>query len=76
MALSDKAKKRFIVAMARRAEAQEILDAIEGGANPQAAAVADLNQNISATYDQTEVQAISDKVDELLAALRAAGLMA
>lgn len=40
MALSDKAKKRFIVAMARRVEAQEILDAIESGSNPQAVTVA------------------------------------
>lgn len=38
----------------------------------QAGDVADLNQTISATYSQTEVQAISDKVDELLAAMRAA----
>ena len=42
----------------------------------QGAVVADLNQTISATYDQTEVQALSDKVDELLAALRAAGIIA
>lgn len=42
----------------------------------QGAAVADLNQTISATYNQTEVQALSDKVDELLAALRAAGIIA
>lgn len=42
------------------------------GRNTQATAVADLNQTISATPTQAEVQAISDKVDELLAALRAA----
>lgn len=41
----------------------------------RSAAVADLSQDISATYVEAEVQAISDKVDELLAALRAAGLM-
>lgn len=41
----------------------------------QAAAVADLDQDISATYVEAEVQAISDKVDALLAALRAAGLV-
>lgn len=40
MALSAKARKRFEVAMARRAEAVEILDAIESGSNPQAATVA------------------------------------
>lgn len=43
---------------------------------PQAAAVADLNQDISATYVEAEVQAISDKVDDLLAKMRAAGLLA
>ena len=37
--------------------------------------VDDLGQDISATYVEAEVQAISDKVDELLAALREAGLM-
>lgn len=39
------------------------------------AAVADLNQTISAAPTQGEVQAISDKVDELLAAMRAADHM-
>lgn len=85
MALSAKAKKRLEVAMARRAEAQEIISAIEAGGNPQAAAVADAG-TIAGTYaipaeptgaevDAT-VQVLADKVDELLAALRAAGLMA
>lgn len=41
-----------------------------------AAAVADLNQTISATPTQAEVQAISDKIDALLASLRAAGKLA
>lgn len=41
----------------------------------QSAEVADLNQDISATYVEAEVQAISDKVDEILAALKASGLM-
>ncbi len=85
MALSSKAKKRFEVAMARRAEAQEIIDAIEAGGNAQAEAVADAG-TIAGTYangaeptgaevDAT-VQEVADKVDEILAALRAAGLMA
>ncbi len=39
------------------------------------AAVADLNQDISATYVEAEVQALSDKVDALLAAMRTAGLL-
>ncbi len=38
----------------------------------KAAAVADLNQDISASPTEAEVQAISDKIDELLAVLRAA----
>jgi acetolactate synthase small subunit len=42
----------------------------------QIAAVADLDQDISATYVEAEVQAISDKVDALLAAMRTAGLLA
>ena len=40
------------------------------------AAIADLDQNISGTYVEAEVQAISDKVDAILAALRAAGIIA
>lgn len=40
-----------------------------------AAALADLNQTISGSYTQAEVQAISDKVDALLAALRTAGVL-
>ena len=42
----------------------------------QGAAVADLNQDLSAAYVEAEVQAISDKVDALLASLRAAGIIA
>lgn len=37
--------------------------------------LADLNQTISGTYTQSEVQAISDKVDALLALMRASGVM-
>ena len=39
------------------------------------AAVADLDQNISVGYVESEVQAISDKVDAILAALRTAKLL-
>lgn len=46
------------------------------GTNLQGAAVADLGQVISATYVAAEVQAISDKVDALLASLRTAGVIA
>lgn len=44
--------------------------------NVEQAAVANLNQTISAAYVQAEVQAISDKVDETLAALRGADIIA
>ena len=40
------------------------------------AAVADLDQDISGGYTESEVQAISDKVDALLAAVRTAGILA
>lgn len=46
------------------------------GSLSQAATVAPLAQTISGTYDDAEVQAISDKVDAIIAALKAAGLMA
>lgn len=39
-------------------------------------AIADLDQTIGGTYGQAEVQAISDKVDAILAALRAANILA
>lgn len=41
----------------------------------QAAAVADLAQTITDPPTQAEVQAISDKIDNLLAALRTAGIL-
>jgi predicted RecA/RadA family phage recombinase len=43
---------------------------------PQAAVVAALAQDISASPTESEVQAISTKVDAILTALKAAGLMA
>lgn len=60
-----------IVGARERRNALSLLDDVV-----QMAAVTDLNQTISGTYTDTEVQAISDKVDELLAALRTAGLLA
>ena len=35
----------------------------------------DLNQTINGTYSQSQVQAISDKVDSILAKLRLAGIL-
>ena len=40
------------------------------------AAIVDLDQDISASPTEAEVQAISDKVDALLSALRSAGVLA
>lgn len=71
MALSAKAKKRLEVAMARRAEANEVIAAIEAGSNPQAAAVADIADPGTATAEDA-----AEKVNELMASLRAAGLLA
>ena len=55
-----------------KADLDEIDDLVAALPMP---AVADLDQNISATYVEAEVQAISDKVDALLAALRTAKLL-
>lgn len=44
-------------------------------ANPVQAAITSLAQTISATYVQTEVQAISSKVDTILSALRSANII-
>ena len=71
MALSAKAKKRLEVAMARRAEAQEVIAAIEAGSNEQAAAVADIADPATATAED-----VANKVNELMASLRAAGMLA
>lgn len=40
-----------------------------------AAAVADLDLDANAVYSEAQMQAIADKLDELLAALRTAELM-
>ena len=51
---------------------QGVVDRIE---KPRIAAVDDLNQTIGGTYSQAQVQALSDKVDELLAAIRTARIL-
>lgn len=43
--------------------------------NPEQLAITDLNQTISANYVQSEVQAVSDKVDDILVALRNANII-
>jgi len=89
MALSAKAKARFEKAMARRIESNEILAAIEAGANAKAAHVAaigvtsnlvgvDGTGSNAAPLAGTEsrLDVIEAKVDAVIAALIAAGLMA
>jgi|GEM_PF-2929114 len=89
MALSTKAKKRLEVAMARRAEANEVIAAIESGANTPAANVAALGTTANLVGvdgtgsnaaplagTESRLDAIEAKVDAILAALKAAGLMA
>lgn len=89
MALSDKAKKRFIVAMARRVEAQEILTAIEAGANSSAANVAAMGATTNLVGvdgtgsnaaplagTESRLDAIEAKVDAILTSLKNAGVMA
>lgn len=89
MALSVKAKKRLEVALARRAEANEIIAAIEAGANAQAANVAaigatsnlvgvDGTGSNAAPLAGTEsrLDAVEAKIDAVIASLKAAGVMA
>ena len=89
MALSTKAKKRLEVAMARRAEALEVIAAIESGSNPQATTVAAIGTTAAlvgvdgtgsnaAPLAGTEARldVVEAKIDAILAALKAAGLMA
>lgn len=71
MALSSKTKKRVEVALARRQEAQELIAAIEAASNAQAAAVADIASPATATAEDC-----ANKINELLASLRDAGLLA
>jgi hypothetical protein len=92
MALSSKAKKRIEVALARRAEANEVIAAIESGANPQAASVpvlgtlaavgavdvADVGPaNVALSADvDARIASLQAKIDAIISALKAAGLMA
>ena len=89
MALSDKAKKRFEVAMARRQEAVEILDQIDAsaalsqaasvaafGATANLAAPAALGDACDRATAESRLDAIESKINAVIAALKAAGLMA
>ena len=71
--------RKGVIAMAgkNRAKNSVFIDKTGGTltANPIQAAIADLDQTISATPTQAEIQAISDKVDSILAALRSAKII-
>ena len=73
------AKKALIVKKMRepnKDDVQDVLDEVALAiAAHKSANIADLNQDISAAYVEAEVQAISDKIDAILAALKTAGLM-
>jgi len=88
MALSQKARNVLKVAVANKAVAQEIADAIDTGANGKAASVAAIGTTTNlvgvngvgsnaAPLVETELRldAIESKIDAVIAALKAAGLM-
>jgi len=91
MAISQKARDVMRVAMANKAVAKEIADAIDSGGNPQAAAVAVIGATTNlvgtdgsggvgdaAPLAETEsrLDAVEGKIDAIIAALKTAGLMA
>lgn len=77
MALSAKTRKRLEVAMARRASAKELADAVDAGGNTPAADVAAV-ATANAT-DLASAQALANQLkitlNATLVALKAAGLM-
>lgn len=76
MALSKKTKDALAIALTDAPSAKELVDAIESASNSQAAAVTPLAITISDPPTDVEVQAVADKVDALIQALKDAGLMA
>ena len=78
MALSDKARKRLEVAMARRDAADEICDAIDAAApHAPAAHVANVSAPDATDLASAETLANANKaaINAILASLQAAGLM-
>lgn len=78
MALSKEARKSLKRAMADTKLSTEVADAIDAGTNvplEPAANVAELDLTASETYDDAQLQAVADKIDAVIAALIAAGLM-
>lgn len=71
----DTAADKFLFADGTWAAVQNATTGVKGLVN-EAAAVADLSQTITDPPTQAEVQAITDKTDELLGVMRTAGLLA
>lgn len=88
MSLSEKAKEVLIVAVANKKVGEEIAAAIDSGANAQAASVAAITSANLVGVDgtgsnaaplagtETRLDAIESKINAVIAALKAAGLMA
>lgn len=77
MALSDKLKKRIRSAITNKVDADEMIAAIESGANPKAAnvpAVATANATDLASAEALANQ-LKTTVNAVIAALQAANLM-
>lgn len=70
MALSNEQRRILEIALADKVKANEIADALDA-ADKIAADVADIADTSTATTEE-----VGDKVNELLASLRAAGLLA
>jgi len=92
MALSKRTKDIMIVAMADKKAANELADAVAAGSNPQATSVAALGAladvgfvdvadvgpadlALAADVD-ARISSVQGKIDAVIAALKAAGLMA
>lgn len=69
--LSEKTRKILTVAMANKASAKELADAVDNGANLKAEAVDVIADPSTATAEDC-----ANKINELILALKAAGLMA
>lgn len=78
MALLKETKDRIAVALAHRKSADDLIKAVESGANLQAAHVADVTEPDATDLPTAEALANANKakINEILAALQAAGLMA
>lgn len=69
--LSQEQRRLLEIALGDKDQAKAIADAVDSGENAEAAAVADIASPSTAT-----AETIANKVNELLASMRAAGLLA